>query len=205
MICDGTPYALTIFDEHFVDLRPDDHTTLAPEISLDAFADQQSPRTLRLTSQLLHSHLQILIDSDSTHNFIQPCITDYLHLPVDSSVSFFVTVGNGETIFCLGKCFIQLNLFGHMFDVTLYVLPIYGVDVVLGVDWLHGLGLITFDNSSMILIFHQSTHIISLHGTKPTVTELSPSQLRRHMQTSAIACFPAFCSTLATSTPLTHC
>ncbi|KAJ0048873.1 hypothetical protein Pint_16366 [Pistacia integerrima] len=168
MICDGTPDTSTIFNEHFVDLRPDDHTTLAPKISLHAFADQQSPRTLRLTSQLLHSHLQILIDSDSTHNFIQPCIADYLHLPVDIFVSFLVTVGNGDTIFCLGKCFVQLNLSDHMFDFTLYVLPIYGVDVVLGVDWLHGLGPVTFDYSSMTLSFRQSTQIISLHGTKPT-------------------------------------
>ncbi|KAJ0074913.1 hypothetical protein Patl1_34295 [Pistacia atlantica] len=90
--------------------------------------------------------LEVLIDGESTHNFIQERATTHLGLPILGSAKFQVTIGNRDTMGCLGMCGdVVLNLDGHEFVVDLFVLPLRGADIVLGAQWLATLGLIIMD------------------------------------------------------------
>ena len=42
-----------------------------PEVSMHALAEQISPRTIRVKGKIGNHYIQILIDSGSTHNFVQ--------------------------------------------------------------------------------------------------------------------------------------
>lgn len=50
--------------------------------SLNALADQNTPRSLRLLGEINQQPVQALIDSGSTHNFIKPAVAEVLGLAV---------------------------------------------------------------------------------------------------------------------------
>lgn len=75
-----------------------------PEISFHAFTGYSNPKTLRIQGVINNNSVQILIDSGSTHNFIQLKFIHILTQPVRASSIFQVLVGNGEVLQCTGLC-----------------------------------------------------------------------------------------------------
>jgi len=69
-----------------------------PHISLHALSGFPSSETFRLFGVINLACLTILIDSGSTHNFLQPRIAQFLHLPVQSTPPLHVLVGNGSVL-----------------------------------------------------------------------------------------------------------
>ena len=60
--------------------------------------------------------------------------------------SIKVKVANGDEIVSLGKCKnTKVKLQGYTFVVDLYILPLAGCDIVLGIQWLRTLGPILWD------------------------------------------------------------
>lgn len=82
-----------------------------------------------------------LINSGSTHNFISKKETSRLRLPVVFTKLFYVMVANGNPIQCQGRFNdVPLQVQGISFTLTLYSLPLTGLDVVFEVQWLESLG-----------------------------------------------------------------
>lgn len=76
----------------------------------------------------------LLVDSGSTHNFIQQQLVTQLGLPCWKTTPLRVMVGNGQQLEC--NCFceaVTIDIQTTPFTVDLYVLPIAGANVVLGV------------------------------------------------------------------------
>ena len=85
----------------------------------------------------------ILIDSGSTHNFIDVALVSQLHIHVDTSQILEVKVANGAVIKTQGVCkAVPILMQGETFMVHLHVLPMGGCDLVLGTHWLGTLGVI---------------------------------------------------------------
>ena len=90
--------------------------------------------------------LTILIDSGSTHNFINPQITKQVDSFFHPCSIFKVMIANGGTLPCKGKChnvriFIgDCNMRSNMFS-----MPLGRCDVILGIQWLHTLRPILWD------------------------------------------------------------
>ena len=75
----------------------------------------------------------ILIDSGSTHNFINVALVSQLQIHVDTSQILEVKVANGDVIKTQGVCKEVSNLMqGNEFLVHLHVLPMGGCDLVFG-------------------------------------------------------------------------
>ena len=74
--------------------------TQCPHISLHALSGLSSSDTSRLYGTINQAHLTILIDSGSTHNFLQPRVAQFLHLPTQATHPFRVLVGNGSVLDC---------------------------------------------------------------------------------------------------------
>ena len=163
--------------------------TEPPDISLHALAGQNSPRTLRLAGQINRVGVQILIDSGSTHNFIQEALVTRLELPIDTSYSFPVTVGNGDSLQCSGLCSkVPILLAESVFPTDLFALPLHGADIVLGVHWLQQLSPVTLDYKTLTFSFIYNTKLIILNGTPHLASNpIQPSQLARQLQTHSIA------------------
>ena len=83
----------------------------------------------------------LLVDGGSTHNFIQQHLVTQLGLPFRTTTPLSVMVGNGQQLECCWLCeAVTIDLQTASFTVDLYVLPIVGANVILGVQWLQSLG-----------------------------------------------------------------
>ncbi|VFQ71455.1 unnamed protein product [Cuscuta campestris] len=148
---------LLLLEDDEEDLSPGavDETLLVADVStLNSMAGVTAPRSLRLSGMIAGGVVDVLIDSGSTHNFVHPRVVERLQLPVDKVTAFRVYVGNGASLLCDAQCKdVELLLQGVSFSVDVFVLPIHGPDVVLGVQWLRLLGKVTHDYANLTMDF----------------------------------------------------
>lgn len=78
-------------------------STMANEISLYAFSGTYNPRTISVTGWVGGKPLMILVDSGSTHNFIQDTLMHKLGLAVEPLPEFWVFIGSWELIPCMQR------------------------------------------------------------------------------------------------------
>ncbi|GJX77267.1 ty3-gypsy retrotransposon protein [Tanacetum coccineum] len=98
--------------------------------------------------------VHILIDNRGTHNYVQPRVVERMHLPITCTKPFKVYIGSGETLLCENMCAqVTIDIQGSRMDVDLYVLPMKGPDIVLGIQWLQKLGKVTHDYSMQTMKF----------------------------------------------------
>ncbi|XP_042510970.1 uncharacterized protein LOC122086287 [Macadamia integrifolia] len=162
-----------------------------PEISLHALAGPLSPSTIRLTGTCNKLHVHVLIDSGSTHNFVQEKVANMLSWPVFPSKPFKVFVGNGEYLSCTKKCVgMTLELQGHTFTMDLFVLPIQGVDIVLGIRWLSLLGPIVMDYQKLTMDFTWKSSPVHFQGEPQfRLDPISAKHVKKLAATHSIASY----------------
>ncbi|KAK2387384.1 hypothetical protein QL285_061173 [Trifolium repens] len=167
---------------------PDPTFDTNPQISLHALMGHTIPQTLKMLGHIQKHPLHVLIDSGSTHNFIQDRVAKSLGLTLEPTPSFQVLVGNGEELNCTHMSHnTPLYIDSHLFLVDLFVLPLSGAEIVLGVQWLKTLGPTLTDYNHLTLSFCREGKIIQLMGQpKPTPAEASLHQFKRLFSTHAI-------------------
>jgi len=112
-----------------------------PEISLNAITGTPHPKTMRLVGFLRLQLVVILIDSDSTHNFIDTKLAATLGIRPLVQDAIRVKIANGEEITSPGCCMeVEVKIQGSSFRTNFFILPLAGCDAVLGIQWLHTLG-----------------------------------------------------------------
>ena len=91
-------------------------------------------------------NVTMLIDSSSTYNFIHCKLSKVLNCVIYLAPIFQVIIVHGGTINCSQKFHnINLTMGGYVLNSPMIVIPMGGVDVVLGVQWLQSLGMVTFN------------------------------------------------------------
>lgn len=146
-------------------------------LSLNALNGSARKGTMRFHGQIQGIAITILLDSGSSENFLQPRIAQTLQLPIQSTTQFQVTVGNGNLLSTMG--FIEdlpVAVQGNTLHIPVYLLPISGVDLVLGVPWLQTLGPHIADYNALSLKFYLKDTFVTLYGEKPK----SPSPAQFH-------------------------
>ncbi|GJX16812.1 ty3-gypsy retrotransposon protein [Tanacetum coccineum] len=79
--------------------------------------------------------VHVLIDNRSTHNFIQPDTVERMCLPVQMTKAFKVYIGSEESLLCENACSqATLSMQGLTMEVDIYVLPMKGLALVLGIQ-----------------------------------------------------------------------
>jgi hypothetical protein len=159
------------------------------QIGLHALMGHSIPQTMRVQGQIGNFVVAVLIDSGSTHNFIQDRIAQFLGLHLSPSPGFNVLVGNSEELSCSYVCKqIPLQLGSHKFLIDLFVLPLSGAELVLGVQWLKTLGPVLTDYDSLTMKFVKDGHIVQVQGQPAAPPqEATMQQLKRMMITDGIA------------------
>ncbi|XP_015168562.1 uncharacterized protein [Solanum tuberosum] len=138
-----------------------------PEISLQAIIGVTAPQNMRLQGQLAGNPVVSLVDSGSTHSFVNSKIVSQFNLQVERREGLRVVVVNGERVRSPGQCEGVSIWFGnHAFHIDLYVLNLSGFDVVLGVNWLKTLGPILWDFTDMWMSFFKNGKQVELQGVK---------------------------------------
>jgi hypothetical protein len=139
-----------------------------PEISISAISGSSRSKSMRLLGVLQSHVVSILIDSGSTHNFLDPAFLAKINLPVISTPSLQVKIANGETIQCFGRVSsVSLKVQGQPIQADFYLISLGGCDMVLGVQWLQTLGPVLWDFSLMIMQYSANGVPVLLKGLGP--------------------------------------
>ncbi|KAF7841262.1 Transposon Ty3-G Gag-Pol polyprotein [Senna tora] len=176
---------------------------VTPKISFNALEGQFHPSTLHVTGKHQDYLLQVLIDNDSTHNFIKTSVVAKLKLPLQSIKPFEVQTGNGAFRECTHKCVnFQLLVQDHVFFVDLCVLDIKGVDILLDVQWLAELGDITTNHKALTISFTRGDEIVKLQGESLMCQALITSKgVKKLAVENALACLYSMTSLLDPDIP----
>lgn len=123
-------------------------------ISLHALSGCNSFRTMRVVGTVKGQAITILIDSGSTHNFVDPWVAKVTDQTVVPTPELPVTVADGTKLCSTGVCkSLTWTMQGQIFKADARVLAIGGCDMVLGVQWLSTLGPILWDFTNLQMQF----------------------------------------------------
>ena len=124
------------------------------EITLYAITGTPTPGTMRVKGRVNGDRLVILIDTGSTHNFVDASWISSLQLRVDVTKVLEVKVANGEIVKTQGLCSeVPVIVQGVKFCINFHVLALGGCDAVLGSQWLSTLGEIQWNFKLLTMSF----------------------------------------------------
>lgn len=137
------------------------------QISINAVVGSTDYTTMRVRGTQGKKNLYILLDSGSTHNFIDTKIADILGCQVEPAGRKQVAVADGSKIGVCGKVSnLRWKFQNYEFKADFMVIPLGGHDIVLGVQWLSTLGPITWDFKELEMSFKWHNKRVMLHGIK---------------------------------------
>jgi hypothetical protein len=149
--------------------KPEDE----PVISIYALTGTPSPQTMRIHGALGKLSVTVLMDSGSTHNFINAEVAQQLGLKPTHFDAMQVMVASGEKLRCTGMCAgLLLWLQGELFVIDFFLLPMDVCEVVLGTQWLRTLGPIWWDFKRLQMNFSWKGRRVDLRGLKPPVHQV---------------------------------
>ncbi|KAH9648976.1 hypothetical protein KPL70_025802 [Citrus sinensis] len=148
------------------------------------FTRSPTAQTMRVKAKIGPHEIIVLVDSGSTHNFINSRLANMLQLPVQPTSAFPVKVANREKVICQGKHDkVHVLIQDIPFELTLYSLPITGLDVVLGVQWLESLGSVVCNWKQLTMDFDWDNAKRRLQGLDPqTIQATTLSEVTKDMK-----------------------
>jgi len=94
-----------------------------------------------VTCHILTNPIRVLVDSGSSHIFLQSTWTCELGHPASPTKPISVTIGNGHALTCSQVCTkVPFLIQKQPFLVDFYLIDLCGPETVLGVQWLQSLG-----------------------------------------------------------------
>jgi hypothetical protein len=138
---------------------------IKPIISFETIIEQMKPNTLKLKGILKEKDIAILIDSRSTHNFMDINLTRKLNLFMYPIKGLTVTTANGQPIEGIRQCCkISIHIQNLKLQTRYYTLPICGIDMVLGEKWLVPLGTYATNLQEQFMEFKWKGKSYKLYG-----------------------------------------
>ncbi|KAM1314519.1 hypothetical protein ACFX2I_018122 [Malus domestica] len=189
---------LDVLDTEGVELPHSDIRCPKPSMELSSYAfygtgENHTTRTMKVDGQLNGHHVRILLDSGSTHNFIDSKLLKQWGQPVSPTTNFEVMIADGGKICSSGCCMdATLSLGGYTCHVDFFSLPLGGCDVVLGVQWLSTVSLVLWDFQLLTMEFTKDHHRYILSSTvtpSQCIHEISLQNLEKAIGSSNLGLF----------------
>ncbi|XP_058217468.1 uncharacterized protein LOC131328550 [Rhododendron vialii] len=180
-------YMIDVEDEEEVFLEAQQEITLdeSPEefhISVHALSGVQSYKTMRIKGVIKQTGVNILIDSGSTHNFLDPGVAKRTGVRTQPTNPLSVIVADGTKI--SSKAVVRdlhWSVQGMEFISEVRLLPLGGCDMVLGVQWLSTLGPVLWDFKNLQMQFSVSDKEIVLKGDTSTAVQVVNAKKMQHL------------------------
>ena len=137
---------------------------------MHAIAGTPTPQTMRVKGALGRYTVIVLVDSGSTHNFLQEEVANKIGLLPDKLGQLDVRGASGEKLSSPRKCYgVQLRLQGIPIVADFYILQLEGYKVVVGAQWLQTLGPILWDFRKLQMQFSLEGKFVCLSSlSSPT-------------------------------------
>ncbi|XP_056698524.1 uncharacterized protein [Spinacia oleracea] len=128
------------------ELELGDKEVSEPQISMSALSGSQGFSTMRVRGMVKGKPVQILIDSGSTHNFVDLNIAQKLGCILETIPPQAITVADGNHLACQHICKnFTWTIQDITFEADVLLIPLGSCDMVLGIQWLSLLGPISWD------------------------------------------------------------
>jgi hypothetical protein len=122
-------------------------------------------QTLKIKGYIKNKKVIFLIDYGSTHNLIHCKLAKALNCFIFPAPEFQVMIENGGTINFSGKFHkINLTMGEYVMNSPMISIPMDGVDVILGVQWLQSLGTLAFNFQELFMKFSLEGKEFELRG-----------------------------------------
>lgn len=108
------------------------YTDVNPKISFHAITGSSHPKTIRIIGRVENQRVVILIDSGSTHNFLDSSIVKKTQLLLNQESIIKVQLANGEQLLSESKCagvrveMQQFSFITEAFVIVIWFLAING-------------------------------------------------------------------------------
>lgn len=145
-----------------------EHVGEIAQISIHDMSGISTDNTMRVKAVHKKRSLFVLLDSGSIHNFLDPQVAAKLGCPLFSPDNARVLVVDGDKMRVQAKIEqLEWDFHGTSFVADFMVIPLTGIDAVLGVQWLQTLGPITWDFKQLTMKFTVGPKRVMLHGIHP--------------------------------------
>ncbi|KAJ4770480.1 polyprotein [Rhynchospora pubera] len=147
-----------------IELPEDDELEVEQDmISMYNSSDRRKVNSMRFKGQIGKLPVYALLDSGSTHSFVNPTVIRKLGLTTTQTNPMVVIVANGEKMVTDTKCTaLKFSLQGLELEEDLRLLAVQGFDMILGLDWLVSLGPMKIDWGKGCLEFNQDGKDVKL-------------------------------------------
>ncbi|KAJ4754640.1 polyprotein [Rhynchospora pubera] len=139
----------------------EEETVVQAEISMCVPNGQPSTRTLKFKGMIGQIPICVLLDSGSSHSFVNPAVIQCLPHKLTKIPPLKVKIANGESMTSEYLCESMLfSIQDHTFEKVLRVLDVQGYDLILGMDWLSSFGEMTINwERGDIKMFHKGRDV----------------------------------------------
>ncbi|XP_019200240.1 PREDICTED: uncharacterized protein LOC109193863 [Ipomoea nil] len=135
------------------------------EVSLYAMMGGEGLNTIKLLGAIQRQPIVILVDSGSTHSFLDPKLLTQLRMESEKAQVLSVTVANGEQLWCDAICRrLSWQMQGEMFMKDFRLLKLGGCNMVLGMDWIDQYAPIQLHTRPLGLSFYKDGKKLLLKG-----------------------------------------
>ncbi|KAM2966317.1 hypothetical protein FF1_026743 [Malus domestica] len=150
-------------------------------------------KTMKVIGSVNGQQVTVLLDSRSTHNFVDSRLLKKFAWHTQPTKPFEVMIADGGKVSSSGCCTdAALSIGGYECGVDLYSLPLGGCDIVLWVQWLSSVSPVLWDfqvltmefakNGSQYKLIHSDTHA-------PLIQEVTLQQLDKEIFNSNLGLF----------------
>lgn len=173
------------------DIATENPLNEVPQLSLNAMTGISNYQTMRVTGMHDKKLLHILLDSGSTHNFLDLEVAKKLGCKLDKVSSLPVTAGGGTTLEAPYICRnFTWQLQQMTFTADVIVLPLGLCDLISGIQWLRSLGPVIWDFDKLQMEFSFNGKKFLLRGAKPVGIKLiNNKSFSQAVQQGAQICF----------------
>jgi hypothetical protein len=141
---------------------------LTPHISLDALEGTVGLNTMKVNGKIEKTTVCILIDSGSTHNFLNTTLALKLQLQLTTIKPMIVQAANGEKMVCKSMCKgLEWKMQGISFQTDVYIIDLSNFEMVLGIQWLSMLSDILCNYKHLWMSFDWQGERVLLKGENP--------------------------------------
>ncbi|XP_019233481.1 PREDICTED: uncharacterized protein LOC109214057 [Nicotiana attenuata] len=137
------------------------------KVTLNAIMGRsKAPSTIRITGWVKGQNVVVLLDSGSTHSFVDPMIVKSSSGGVEElGRPMKVKVANGQYLKCKHVCRkFELKMQDKKFIFDIELLKVGGCDIVLGMDWVDTVAPIVLHTKPLSVSFIYKSEIITLRG-----------------------------------------
>ncbi|XP_019084362.1 PREDICTED: uncharacterized protein LOC109125977 [Camelina sativa] len=168
------------FEDAVEELVEEDEANM-PRISVNAISGISDYETMRVRGTYDKKILFMLVDSGSTHNFVDSKMAAKLGCKIESAGLSRVAVADGRKLRIEGRVKdFKWKLHTTQFHSDVLLIPLQGVDMVLGFQWLSTLGVISWDFLNLEMRFKYNKHRVMLNGIKQgSVRDIKAQKLQK--------------------------